>query len=76
MPHIEIKCYTGKTEEQKKACAEKVTAAIMETLGCTEAGVSIAIKDVDKENWKEEVWDKEIVADDEYLYKKPGYTCE
>lgn len=35
MPHIEIKCYPGRTEEQKKKCAEEVTKAITESLGCT-----------------------------------------
>ena len=26
MPHVEIKCYPGRTEEVKKACAERVAA--------------------------------------------------
>ncbi|WP_081647893.1 tautomerase family protein [Butyrivibrio sp. VCB2006] len=26
MPHVEIKCFTGRTEEQKKECAERVSA--------------------------------------------------
>lgn len=24
MPHVEIKCFSGRTEEQKRRCAEKV----------------------------------------------------
>lgn len=24
MPHVEIKCYSGKTDEQKTKCAEKL----------------------------------------------------
>ena len=31
MPHVEIKCYPGRTEEQKRRCAEEVTKAISET---------------------------------------------
>ena len=76
MPHVEIKCFTGRTEEQKKECAERVAEVIAETLGCKTKSVSVAIKDIPEENWKEQVWDKSIVPDDQYLYKRPGYTCE
>ena len=74
--NVEIKCFTGRTEEQKKECAERVAEVIAETLGCKTTSVSVAIKDIPEENWKEQVWDKSIVPDDQYLYKRPGYTCE
>lgn len=76
MPHVEIKCFSGRTEEQKRRCAEKVAEDISEILGCEISSVSVAIKDVAQKNWKEEVWDKNIVADKEYLYKEPGYTYD
>ena len=76
MPHVELKCYPGRTEEVKAKCAEEVAKVVAETLGCNESSVSVAIKEVEKDDWKKEVWDKQIIADDEYLYKKPGYTCE
>ncbi|MCR4647768.1 MAG: tautomerase PptA [Lachnospiraceae bacterium] len=75
MPHVEIKCYPGRTDEQKNKCAEEITRAITETLGCDASSVSVAIKEIEKEDWKDKVWDAQIVADDEFLYKKPGYTC-
>ena len=76
MPHVEIKCYPGRTEEQKKVCAEKISEVIAETLGCKTSSVSIAIKEVPEDKWKSDVWDKSIVTDEKYLYKKPGYTCD
>lgn len=76
MPHVEIKCFSGRTEEQKIRCAEKVANDIAEILGCEISSVSVAIKDVDEKDWKEEVWDKNIIADKDYLYKKPGYTYD
>ena len=76
MPHVEIKCFAGRSEEQKKECAEKIAKVIVETLGCAESAVSVAIKDIPKEEWKEKVWDRNIVPDDGYLYKRPGYTCD
>lgn len=74
MPHVEVKCYPGRTEEQKRKCAEKITKAIMETMGCDEISVSVAIKEIEKDDWKEKVWDKQIISEEEYLYKKPGYS--
>lgn len=76
MPHVEIKCYPGRTEEVKAKCAEEVTKAIAETMGCDASSVSIAIKEIGKEDWKSEVWDKEIAPEMDALYKKPGYTCD
>lgn len=76
MPHVEIKCFPGRTEEQKKKCAEKVAGDIAEILGCEVSSVSVAIKDVDEKDWKEKVWDKNIVAEKNFLYKTPGYTYE
>ena len=76
MPHVEIKCFSGRTEEQKRKCAEKVADDIAAILGCEISSVSVAIKDVDENDWKEEVWDKNIIADKDYLYKKPGYTYD
>ena len=76
MPHVEIQCFSGRTEEQKRKCAEKVADDIAAILGCEISSVSVAIKDVDEKDWKEEVWDKNIIADKDYLYKKPGYTYD
>ncbi len=76
MPHVEIKCFPGRTEEQKKDCAQKISEVIAETLGCKVSSVSVAIKDIPENKWKEEVWNKSIVADKEFLFKKPGYTCD
>lgn len=73
MPHIEIKCYPGRSDEQKKLCAEKVAKAAAEALGLSTSTVSVAIKEIEKENWKKDVWDKQIVPDEKYLYKKPEY---
>jgi 4-oxalocrotonate tautomerase len=76
MPHVEIKCYPGRTEEVKTKCAEAVAKAISETMGCDTSSVSIAIKEIEKEDWKAKVWDTQITPEMDSLYKKPGYTCD
>jgi len=76
MPHVEIKCFPGRTEEQKKICAEKISEVIAETLGCKTSSVSVAIKEVPEDKWKSDVWDKSIVPDEKHMYKRPEYTCD
>ena len=75
MPHVEIKIYKGRTEEQKQKCADMVAKAISKSLGCNLSSVSISIKDIEPDNWKEDVYDKEII-NSKTLYKKPGYSYD
>lgn len=74
MPHIEIKCFPGRTEDEKQACADKVAAIVAETLGCNTTSVSVAIKEVDQADWGK-LYHEQIMADQEVLYVKPGYEA-
>ena len=76
MPHVEIKCYPGRSEEIKKACAEKVAAQVAESLGCPSTAVSVSIKEIPQEDWKDKVYDGQIMADKDSLYVEPGSTCD
>ena len=76
MPHVEIKCYPGRTDEVKIKCALEVSKVVAETLGCNESAVSVAIKEIEQADWKEKVWNPQIVVEEKYLYKTPGYTCD
>ena len=72
MPHIQISCYPGRTEEMKKACADKVAATVAESLGCNISSVSVAINEVEQSDWKD-FYNNTIMADKDALYIKPGY---
>ena len=74
MPHIKIKCFPGRTENQKTLCAEKIAEIVAETLNCDVSSVSVAFEEISREDWKEKVWDTEIMPNMNSLYKKPGYT--
>ena len=76
MPHIKIKCFPGRTENQKTLCAEKIAEIVAETLSCDVSSVSVAFEEISREDWKEKVWDTEIIPNMNSLYKKPGYTYE
>ena len=73
MPHVEIKCFPGRTDAQKKLLAERVADDVAEILVCKRSSVSVAIHDVPEEDWKNEVWDKEIRPHWSRLYLEPGY---
>ena len=76
MPHVEIECYPGRNDEQKRECAEKIAEVMAQTLGCKASSVSVSFSDVAPEDWKEKVWDAKIKPNMDSLSKKPGYTCE
>ena len=73
MPHIIVKLWTGKTEEQKKLLAEELAKTAMAVLNTKEASFSVSIEDVDREDWAEKVYMPDIVGQKEKLYKAPGY---
>jgi 4-oxalocrotonate tautomerase len=74
MPHVEISCFPGRTEEVKQECADKVAQLVAGTLGCKITSVSVAIKEVHPDDWKK-LYDEKIMADQEVLYIKPGYEA-
>ncbi|HHY64696.1 MAG TPA: 4-oxalocrotonate tautomerase [Clostridiaceae bacterium] len=74
MPHVIVKLFPGRTEDQKKLCTEKITQVIIETLNTDEKSVSVAFEEVPRESWKETVYEPDILSKEETLYKKPGYT--
>ena len=44
--------YLDKHDDVKAKCAEEVAKVVAETLGCDESSVSVAIKEVEKDDWK------------------------
>ena len=67
--------FSGKNRESEEIVCWKISEVIAETLGCKTSSVSVAIKDIPEKKWKEEVWDKSIILEKDFLYKNPGYTC-
>ncbi len=73
MPHVIVKLYPGRSEEQKARIAEEITRALMASAGCAERSVSVGIEDVEPEKWAEEVYRPDIQDKMDTIYKKPGY---
>ncbi|TFE04188.1 2-hydroxymuconate tautomerase [Jeotgalibacillus salarius] len=51
MPIVTVKMLEGRSDDQKKALAEKVTDAVVETTGATPDKVSIIIEEMKKTDY-------------------------
>jgi len=51
MPFAQIYMLEGRTDEQKQAVIEKVTAALMEAIDAPKENIRVWIHDVPKQNW-------------------------
>ena len=74
MPHVIVKLWPGKSEQQKTRLAEQIAKDVMDVLKYGEEAVSVAIEEVKPEDWAEKVYKPDILNNPERLFKKPGYT--
>jgi len=74
MPHVIVKLWPGKSEQQKQQLAAAITNDVMSVLHYGEESVSVSIEEVKSQDWAEQVYKPDIVNNLRNLYKKPGYT--
>jgi len=74
MPHVIVKLWPGKSEQQKTRLAEAIIKDVMNTLHYGEESVSVAFEEIPAQEWAEKVYKPDILNHPEKLYKKPGYT--
>ncbi|CAM7985855.1 MULTISPECIES: tautomerase PptA [Enterobacter] len=75
MPHVDIKCFPRDlNDEQKTALAADIAEVIIRHLNSKDSSISVALNQVDPEEWKAQVWDTEIGPKLDELIKKPGYS--
>jgi len=73
LPHVIVKLWPGKSEQQKTRLAEAITKDVMEILHYGEESVSVAMEEVKPEDWVEKVYKPDVKNKWDTLYKKPGY---
>jgi 4-oxalocrotonate tautomerase len=73
MPHVTVKLWPGKSEEQKARLAERITEDVMAVLNYGEESVSVSIEEVEPQDWTEKVHKPDILDNPQRLYKEPGY---
>ncbi|MGB7799780.1 tautomerase PptA [Buttiauxella sp.] len=75
MPHITVKHFPRElTDEQKQALAADICDVLKKHFNSTDESLSVALTPIQKDRWKEDVYDKEIAPALDTLAKKPGYT--
>lgn len=74
MPHIIVKLYPGRSEQDKARLADGIVKEVAAIAKCGEQSVSVAIEEVKPEDWAEKVYKQDILRNLQTLYKKPGYT--
>jgi 4-oxalocrotonate tautomerase len=74
MPHVIVKLYPGRSEEQKTRLAEEIVKDVVAIAKCEEKSVSVAFEEVKPEERTEKVYRPDILEKQETLYKNPGYN--
>jgi 4-oxalocrotonate tautomerase len=74
VPHVSVKLYQGRSEQQKKRLAEQIVKDVVALVNCGEESVSVAIEEIKPQDWAEKVYKPDILNNWEKLYKKPGYN--
>lgn len=72
MPHIIVKLWPGRTEEEKKQMTGRIVEAVVDTISVSKDFISVSIEEVPADKWAEEVYKPDIIGKKHLLYKKPG----
>ena len=73
MPHVIVKMYPGRSEQQKTQLAEAIVKDVVAIAGGSDDSVSVAIEEIPAAEWTEKVYKPDIQGKWDALYKKPGY---
>jgi 4-oxalocrotonate tautomerase family enzyme len=74
MPHVIVKLYPGRSGEQKQQLANEIVKSVVEIAGCEQRSVSVAIEEVEPDDWALKVYRPDIIDNEENLIVTPGYN--
>ncbi len=61
MPHVIVKLYPGRSEEQKIKLADEIVKDVVAIAKCDEKSVSVAFEEIEKEDWAIKVYKPDIL---------------
>jgi 4-oxalocrotonate tautomerase len=73
MPHVIVKLWPGKSDEQKSRLTEAIVSNRTSILGAGDASISVAFEEVAPDDWTEQVFKPDILDNWDKLTKEPGY---
>ena len=62
MPHVVVKLWPGKTEQQKTRLAEEIVKDVINVLNYGEESVSVAMEEIKSQDWVGTVYKPDIKA--------------
>jgi 4-oxalocrotonate tautomerase len=74
MPHVIVKMYPGRSEQQKAQLMGTIVKDVMNIAKVGDEAVSVAIEEVKSGDWADKVYKPDILNSPGKLYKKPGYN--
>jgi 4-oxalocrotonate tautomerase len=75
MPHVIVKLWPGKSDEQKRRLSDAIVRDVTSILNYGDESVSVAFEEVGARDWKSKVYEPDIVGRWNQLVKKPGYDA-
>ena len=75
MPHVIVKLWPGKTNEQKARLTDAIVDGVTSILGYGEQSVSVGFEEIPPSDWKAKVFEPDIVGHWNQLTKEPGYDA-
>ena len=72
--HVVVKPAPGSSEEKRNQLAEEIVKDVMRILDRKEEFISVALEEVDPEDWTDKVYIPDIQGKWNLLYKRPGYN--
>lgn len=73
MPHVVVKLWPGKSDEQKGKLSDAIVRDVTGILGYGNDSVSVAFEEVGASDWNAEVYEPDILGKWGRLTKQPGY---
>lgn len=73
MPHITVKLWPGKSDEQKAQLTAAIVREVTSILHASDASVSVAFEEIAADDWTEQVFKPDILDKWDKLTKEPGY---
>jgi 4-oxalocrotonate tautomerase len=73
VPHVIVKLWPGNSDARKRELTDAIVRDVTGILGSGEASVSVAIEEIQPDDWMDAVFEPEIAGRRATLTKPPGY---
>ena len=73
MPHIIVKLWPGKSEDQKARLTKAIVRDLSSVLQVRDESISVAFEEIEPDDWTDQVFKPDILDKWDMLTKEPGY---